>query len=197
MSICRGKETRICLEMQGSAERRTLGKRAWYRFSPPGRGRYDGRRRLLIFLTGSRTNAMAYFADLTSYSYGPVEPDVLNVGWLGKGNTFCVGPTPVAFREALRELCQRPINKHRGYHVCEFCKLADPRKGNGQIRVMDQLGRVFVAPTMILHYVEAHQYLPPEVFIAAVLNPRTTSLDGLGDWVLNERKNADWRIETN
>ena len=53
-----------------------------------------------------------------------------------------------------------------GLHTCEFCNRYSSTGSfgvpNGDI--------LFVAPTMIAHYVERHQYAPPEEFIRAVLS---------------------------
>jgi len=122
------------------------------------------------FVEGARL--MAFFADLTGYAYGLDEPDVLNIGWLGKPHEFTIGPTSTAFRIALEELCDNPILLHRGVHRCDFCKPANRATGNGQIRLEHQDGQVFAAPTMVYHYVTAHDYKPPDTFIEAVLNPR-------------------------
>ena len=56
--------------------------------------------------------------------------------------------------------------------------------GNGEIRIADEDGLVFAAPTMILHYIVEHRYLPPDAFIEAsdlVVSPRT-------HWRRSERK---------
>jgi hypothetical protein len=41
--------------------------------------------------------------------------------------------------------------------------------GNGEIRVTATNGINYVAPVLILHYVGAHEYLPPKEFIDAVM----------------------------
>jgi hypothetical protein len=118
---------------------------------------------------------MTFFQDLTPHTYTrrAEEPGVYNVGWLGEGRSFPTGPTSEEFRAALKELCDHPIHLHRGVHVCEFCRGAC---GSGQIRVCSQTGVWYVAPTMIHHYVVAHEYRPPEDFIAAVMNPREIAI---------------------
>jgi hypothetical protein len=45
--------------------------------------------------------------------------------------------------------------------------------GNGEIIVKGEDGRRYAAPTLILHYIEAHHYLPPEEFIQAVRHVRS------------------------
>jgi hypothetical protein len=42
--------------------------------------------------------------------------------------------------------------------------------GNGEIRVPGLSGVVYVAPVLVAHYVEAHNYRPPDEFIQAVLS---------------------------
>jgi hypothetical protein len=42
--------------------------------------------------------------------------------------------------------------------------------GNGEIRVAAANGITYVAPVLVLHYVVAHKYLPPQEFIDAVTN---------------------------
>ncbi len=37
--------------------------------------------------------------------------------------------------------------------------------GNGEIRITAASGTTYVAPVLILHYVVAHGYLPPQEFI--------------------------------
>jgi hypothetical protein len=118
---------------------------------------------------------MTYFADLSPYLYTGPEPDVLNIGWLDAAYPFRQGETSPEFQEALGRLVERPILLHRGFQVCGFC----PRKrrndhlarGNGQIRVLGRNGIWYAAPTMVHHYVVAHQYQPPAEFADAVLNP--------------------------
>jgi hypothetical protein len=129
---------------------------------------------------------MTFFADLTPHSYTPTDGLlVLNIGWLDKGCPFVRAATSPQFHEALRLLCQRPIHLHRGFHICQFCPREDPaiwppsdprRLGNGQIRVLGRDGDTwYAAPTMIYHYVVAHEYQPPEVFIEAVLARQTVA----------------------
>ena len=43
-------------------------------------------------------------------------------------------------------------------------------RGSGEIRVRGTDRTAYTAPILIVHYVEAHGYRPPEEFIAAILN---------------------------
>jgi hypothetical protein len=127
-----------------------------------------------------------FFADLTPYEYSSPDSDnLVNVGWLSREHLFSSGEVPDAFLIALRRLVTSPVNLYRGSHICEFCP--DPPKrlspggipmlypppetmGNGEIRVRGSAGLVYVAPVLVLHYVEAHKYLPPAEFIEAVVS---------------------------
>jgi hypothetical protein len=126
-----------------------------------------------------------FFADLTPYEYGYEErrSNVLNVGWLARGHVFPTGPVPDDFVNALRKLIASPDNLYRGYHTCEFCpdppivvgptgqRVHSPpgeTMGNGEIRVAGPRGHIYVAPVLIAHYVQRHNYLPPAVFTRAV-----------------------------
>jgi hypothetical protein len=127
-----------------------------------------------------------FFADLTPYEYGYAMPrsNVLNVGWLARGHAFPVGAVPATLVHALRRLARSPENLYRGYHSCEFCpeppvvvsstgkRVSNPpgeTMGNGEIRVAGLEGVVYVAPVLVAHYIEVHNYRPPEAFIQAVI----------------------------
>ena len=128
---------------------------------------------------------MTFFPDLTphTYMFHREERGVLNIGWLGDGNPMPTGTTSREFHDQLAQLCGSCIGKHRGVHYCEYCNADTPQTspfyGNGQIRVRDQAGIWYAAPTLIHHYVVDHSYRPPTVFIDAVLNPAevATTLD--------------------
>jgi len=125
---------------------------------------------------------MSYFVDLTPYTYTPGnDGDVLNVGWLDAAYPFERGETSAEFRQALRALVERPMLRHRGFHVCEYCSSepgsAPAQRGNGQIRVMGRNGLWYAAPAMVHHYVVAHRYRPPLEFVNAVLHPLAVGID--------------------
>lgn len=122
---------------------------------------------------------MTFFADLTTHTYSTnvEEQGVLNVGWLGERNPIPTGKTSWKFRNLLKQLCSKPILFHRGVHRCEYCTGCVRASGNGQIRVRDRTGIWYSAPTLILHYVTEHDYLPPRQFIDAVLDPLEIAAD--------------------
>lgn len=120
---------------------------------------------------------MSYFADSTPHTYTQTGlPNALNIGWLDAAFPFTQGDVSPDFLQALRILCDKPLQLHRGFHECQFCPKQPYTKelircGNGQIRVAGEDGIVFIAPTMIYHYFSAHHYLPPAEFITQSCEP--------------------------
>jgi len=120
---------------------------------------------------------MAYFADLSEYTYSVIRPErpavVLNVGWLAADRPYSTGECPPGFVARLRELARASEAVMRGLHFCELCPGPDdqPRKpcGTGEIRVRGAGPVVYAAPVLAVHYVAVHGYRPPDEFIAAVL----------------------------
>ncbi|MER7283065.1 hypothetical protein ABT369_52420 [Dactylosporangium sp. NPDC000244] len=138
---------------------------------------------------------MAYFADLTPYAYSHTGEEIVwrewgelsyrpryerrNVGWLAAPHPFEQGPVPAWFAGALLDIIDGPaVNECRGLHECEFCPpgtgpIAHPRPSRNwlayyEIRVPAEPGVMFAAPSLIWHYVTAHDYRPPTAFVEAV-----------------------------
>jgi len=65
-------------------------------------------------------------------------------------------------------MCRKPYRAYFGLHECEFFKGKDRPACNAEILVSGA-DAVYLAPTLIEHYVIVHGYLPPPAFIAAVL----------------------------
>jgi len=130
---------------------------------------------------------VTYFTDLTPYTYclapGIEDSDhALNIGWLGRGHDFPRGEADRGLVHALLMCATRPVREKRGFHDCDLCSQtgwSGPtsmalegralKLGNGEIRVRAHDGRWYAAPTLIAHYVAAHNYLPPAPFVDAVL----------------------------
>ncbi len=124
---------------------------------------------------------MTTYEDLTPYVDHPyARHGELNIGWLGSDSVFERGATGQDFRDALARLVvKRQVRLTRGFHRCELCGASRPRVehgaksrvlGNSEIRVTGKNGTVYAAPSMIAHYVEVHEYVPPREFIEAVLH---------------------------
>jgi hypothetical protein len=128
---------------------------------------------------------MAYFEDLTPYSYslrGAVDPDTLNVGWLRAGSDFNRAEPSEQILDRIWSLCGVSFAPYRGIHDCELCDAgttwfqrggASLYLGYSEIRVFGLGGETFAAPTMLYHYVERHHYLPPAAFMRALLDGPT------------------------
>lgn len=125
---------------------------------------------------------MATYEDLTSYSYTDSETPMINIGWLGADKPFETGEVDPRVLPALMRWAVEPANLMRGSHTCEFCRAEAPIMirvpgirdgraflGNGEIHVQGSDGTIYAAPTLIVHYIEAHGYRPPGSFIDAVL----------------------------
>jgi hypothetical protein len=123
-----------------------------------------------------------YFRDLSPYEYSRTRPDpaVVNVGWLSRDQAYEAGDVPGRVLKVLRALAAKPVNLCRGFHICEFCP-PPPRNGkghaqpepgttgNGEVHVRGPDGLRYVAPSLIVHYIEVHRYRPPQSFIDAVV----------------------------
>lgn len=108
-----------------------------------------------------------FFPDLGTRSGVEQGPYVRAVGWLDGEHPFDQGPSAADFVSALRRhvaTAWQPVAA-AGRHQCELCEKARAG-GNLWIPTPEVL---FVAPEMIVHYVEAHAYRPPRAFVEAVL----------------------------
>lgn len=128
-----------------------------------------------------------YFQDLTNYSYylGFEISEVKNVGWIDAEHPYQKGSAPEAFVEKLRtliggtEMLDVHVNMIRSVHPCNLCGETNVQVngatrpillGSSEIWIPSTSGNgYFAAPSMILHYMEVHEYLPPENFIEAVM----------------------------
>lgn len=124
---------------------------------------------------------MAYYPDLSPYEYLKTDSKAgaFNVGWLDAAHPYQVGTVPDDILPAILRLCETPINRTRGFHVCQFCtsptfgvSVNSSGKeiilGSAEIWVMSADGRMYAAPDLIYHYVKEHQYQPPEEFLCAI-----------------------------
>ena len=100
-------------------------------------------------------------------------PRIRAIGWLEKEHQFSVAETSAAFRRRLAELAANWSRSSSacGWPVCaglHLCSLCGEVRGTGEFAVPgDEV--LYVAPTLVAHYVETHGYCPPREFIEAVL----------------------------
>jgi hypothetical protein len=100
-------------------------------------------------------------------------PCVRSVGWLSSAHPFPKGKSPPEVIAKLRELTSTWEESTEamnwpaacGSHECEICHAF---RAGGNLAVPSATV-LFVAPEMIAHYVEVHEYLPPQAFINAVM----------------------------
>jgi hypothetical protein len=155
---------------------------------------------------------MAYFEDLSPCPNPEVHPPITAVGWLDDEHPF---PTAVPNEELLDLLwsyCRVAVVPTRGWHDCQFCPprnrlLRVTRKGrllhlgSAEICALSPTGEVYSAPNLVYHYVSAHHYAPPAVFVDAMrtgLPPTSDAyfarLTGLGlPWKIVEERSW-WRV---
>src|SRR6185369_530883 len=96
---------------------------------------------------------------------------MVTIGWLGRGNTYPVGEVPLNVYRKLAALLAEPGRPAASGAIqpCDLCVYEPERAGTMNVFVPgDQ--RVYVAPELILHYMNAHRYQPPEEFCKAVLS---------------------------
>jgi hypothetical protein len=90
---------------------------------------------------------------------------VRSIGWLGSEITTR-GPVDPVVLERLRHYHRVAFHDDGdlGHHVCEICG-SEPGRGEFWI---EWAGVRYVLPSLVVHYCEAHGYLPPEEFLSAL-----------------------------
>ena len=136
---------------------------------------------------------MAHYEDLDQCNYfGAIDGRLLAVGWLAREHAYTRGRVAPEFFESLVSLIANAWQPFAtaGRHPCPFCVFTG---GPSEIRLRDAnvlLGAtnvfvpaeegVYVAPSLVLHYMDAHEYVPPQAFQRAVAAcPPMRSLDYL------------------
>jgi len=122
---------------------------------------------------------MTYFADLTPYVYDVTDRRRMNVGWLDAEHDYPMGVVDDEVSAALVHLLGFQTNPTRGTHSCPLCRkhmveFVDDHGynhllGSAEIHVDGDDGSSFAVPSLIVHYVLEHEYLPPEAFRKAVV----------------------------
>jgi hypothetical protein len=122
-----------------------------------------------------------YYKDLTPYEYYlPFTlANVRNVGWLDKGVDFAKGNTPVKLVQKLYEILMKDdifvarVNQIRGIHPCNLCEahtFSKPFIGSCELWIPSlEADTYYAAPSLIIHYIEEHDYCPPKDFVESVL----------------------------
>lgn len=98
---------------------------------------------------------------------------------IDESSPFEVGPSVDGLVDALRALGAEPVCGYRGLFGCSLCapmQLEDAGPwaacglGPYEIHIWTDSGDLFVAPNLIVHFVETHSFKPPDRFIEAALS---------------------------
>jgi hypothetical protein len=143
---------------------------------------------------------MSHYPDLAPFDYFGAEfTDAFGpVGWLAPDHDYPKGRLTRREHNKLAALSREPYTLYLtlGRYNCEMCG----RSLSTADLFIPYGSRVFVAPGGILHYVELHDYLPPEEFRRAVLGcPPMASTAYFGaltrtDWASIARKKLEVRL---
>jgi len=111
------------------------------------------------------------------------------IGYLTADEDYARGVVSELLFERLITLVKHPFMVSPGYHKCDleacgskqpppelrYKGVVIPSRGYSDILVFGKTG-IYQAPALILHYIRAHNYLPPSLFLDAVLEcPHPTS----------------------
>ena len=110
----------------------------------------------------------------------PGRVTTLGVGWRDLSQPFTRGQVATDFFSTLMRLLVDPWQPAvcAGRHPCPFCRFSggpgrvrfdstEATVGNSNLFVPGN-GVLYVAPSLIAHYVDAHEYRPPDEFVDAV-----------------------------
>ena len=133
---------------------------------------------------------MTYIPDLTFCTYGPTPyGPLLAIGWLNGEYEYPKGKAPAELIQKLATWAgsveDTAVNWTRGLHDCNLETVEHPvnhehdpavfaNRGryalnNGEFHVFHK-GIFYASPTMLYTYIVDYDYLPPQVFIDAVLS---------------------------
>ena len=125
---------------------------------------------------------MLYYEDLKPFPFdsGDAAEKFRAVGWLDREHPYNRGEIDSDIARKLGQLLRDPWQpaESPGFAPCELCRLS---KGPFEITFSDMTikvgtrriyvpgeGVIYVAPSMILHFIDAHEYCPPSAFQDAV-----------------------------
>lgn len=118
---------------------------------------------------------------IEKYQYGFDKSKILAVGWIDYDKepkfrdrkiSFEIGKADIDFLDKLKSVIKKADNyvDYMGWHTCVLCKNNSEKCSlYGQI-FLPYKGKIYVAPKGIVHYIEEHDYLPPNIFIEAIMN---------------------------
>jgi hypothetical protein len=116
---------------------------------------------------------MSFFEDLGKITMVAAGDRIRGVGWLDAQHPYSRGPVNPEFLDRLKQYAALSVQSEKvlrwgmflGGHLCEFCE-----KVYGSLNCgVPFKGLLFVFPELMVHYVGTHSYLPPDVFVTAVM----------------------------
>ena len=136
---------------------------------------------------------MTHFKDLAPCRYFPFDHEgkLIAVGWLEPDFEYTQGEVDPDVVAELCNLCVDPWEPAvlMGWHDCGFCRFTTGTRAftyNHTVTLgisnlfIPADGFLYVAPSLILHYIDAHGYAPPQEFCDAVQKcPPMRSMDYL------------------
>jgi hypothetical protein len=115
----------------------------------------------------------SYFEDLTSYTYQNSFSEAFNIGWLRGDKPFQTGIVDKRIIDLINNTEIK--NFCLGWHTCNVCPnetgliigknggeyINLETTGNGEYWIEGKSGKMYVMPKLILHYINAHNYMIP------------------------------------
>lgn len=112
----------------------------------------------------------SYYDDLTPFTYGRKGNNKVNIGWLEIGKEYPKGEVDPMIIKTLSTLS--PSERYKGYHGCDFCRENGVRyvEGSSVNYEISGNGKIYCFPGLLKHYIEKHEYKPPQEFLDAVMS---------------------------
>jgi hypothetical protein len=116
-----------------------------------------------------------FIADLSTEGYFVRGEAIRAVGWLEGDHPYSRGSVPAPFLQRLKEQVESQrveptfrIIMFLGWHDCSLCPPGDRMRESRNLLIPTP-EVLYAAPAMIVHYIEDHDYRPPQEFIDAVM----------------------------
>jgi hypothetical protein len=134
-------------------------------------GEWPGTSGRKIARSPTEVEGAVFVEDLNTHAYFARGDNVRAVGWLEAGHRFARGPVPAEFLAALKVHVAKAFQPviFMGSHRCSLCAEGGRNRRGHHNLLVPTAGLLYVAPELVVHYIEDHGYQPPVEFIAAVL----------------------------